>query len=202
MDANIGLAPIFGVIDIVISVWNAYASGYNSIILRQLETKNPTDWKISFYSIANQFALVLAFAGATYGTALLLGYVLYALHYIAASTLIALLSLNGLVFGGLIVFTGIVIAIQSIIQAYYTRRGIDILVAVYNIIASIWNVFAYISSFEGLLQGWESSSEEDKNRALIIIAIAVIIGIILTFYAYQMGRKKALAEIGRLRVSP
>ncbi len=197
MDA---LVLLFAIIDIIISVWNAYAAGYNSVILRKLEEKNVTDWRVTLFSLANQFALVLAFAGATYGTALLLGYILTALGYITYSTLIALYSLNSLVFGGLIVFTGIVIAIQSIVQAYYSRKGIDIAVAIYNTIASIWNVIQYISSFEALLGTWQSSEEEDKNRALIILALASIIGIVLTFYAYQLGRKKAVHELHLVKV--
>jgi len=194
------LILIVAIFDIILSVWNAYASGYNSIILRKAEERNITDWKVTLFTLANQFALVLAFAGATYGTALLLGYFLTAIHYISYQTLIALYSLNSLVFGGLIVFTGIVIAIQSIVSAYYSRRAIDIVTALYNTIVSIWNVLTYISNFESLLSAYRSSDEEDRNRALIILALAAIIGIVLTFYAYQLGRKKAIRELGLVKV--
>ena len=194
------LILVVAIIDIILSIWNAYASGYNSIILRKAEERNIIDWRITLFSLANQFSLVLAFAGATYGTALLLGYILTLTHHISYQTLIALYSLNSLVFGGLIVFTGIVIAIQSIVSAYYSRRAIDIVTAIYNTIVSIWNVVTYVSNFENLLSAYQSSEEEDRNRALIILALAAIIGIVLTFYAYQLGRKKAIRETGFAKV--
>ncbi|AAR39259.1 NEQ415 [Nanoarchaeum equitans Kin4-M] len=184
---------LIAILDIVLSIWNAYASGYNSVLLRKLEFSN--DWKITLFSIANQFALVLAFAGATYGTAIILGYILMYLHYISYKALIALLSLNNLVFGGLIVFTGIVITIQSIVQASVTKKAIDIGVAIYNTIASLFNLIQYIQAFPALTETWNESEEENKNQALIVLALAAFIGIVLTFYAYKMGREKALKEI-------
>ncbi len=181
---------LFIILGIVISVWNAYASGYNSVLLRNYEGKFA-----EFFRLANSFGIVLAFAGATYYTAVILALLGTSLGYVDPLAANALLSLNFLVLGGLLLVSGVVIAIESIIVAYYRRNLLDIAVAGWNILAVLWDAWVYFTNFGRALSVWESSSDNARGNALILLALAAIIGVVITYAAYRLGVERAKSVV-------
>ena len=100
-------------------------------------------------------------------------------------------------FGTLIVFSGIVITIQSILVAYLRRDFWSIIVAIYNTIASIWNIFIYLSSFRYATSIAKKYGDDEDNRskAIIILIISALIAIFLVYTFYKAGKNKAEKEI-------
>ncbi len=181
------------IFNLVISLWNAYASGYNSVILERARHMKFRD----FFTIANSFGLVISFAGATYALSFFLSYLAYKFGYINAEIVALIASYSFLVFGGLIVFSGIIITIESILVAYLRRNFWSILVAIYNTIASVWNIFAYVSSFKYAkdIADRYGSDEDNRTKAIIIIIIAMFIAIFLVYTFYKWGKNKAEREL-------
>jgi len=190
----LGIVTILVMIfNLVISLWNAYASGYNSVILEKTRNMKFRD----FFSIANSFGLVLSFAGATYALSFFLSYLAYALGQINVDVVLLIASYSFIVLGGLIVFSGIVITIESILIAYLKRNFWSVLVAIYNTFASVWNIFVYISSFRYAkdIADKYGSDEDNRVKAIIIIIIAALIAIFLVYTFYKWGKNKAEKEI-------
>jgi len=177
---------LVSILDILISIWNAYNAGK---ALEYMKLNNiESDWpRMVAYS-----ALILSFAGAAYGNAALLSIVAYYLGYINVYTLLGVLSFSFLVFGFLIILFGIVVTVNSIIVASKTKRFFDILIAIYNSIATIWNVYTYIEGFStafNILKDQFSSEDRNSQGVFILIIIAaVLIAVFMVYGAYKYGR--------------
>ena len=111
--------------DVIVSIWNAYASGYNIGLLRKSNGGG-------FNEVASYAGLCLAFAGIVYVMIVVLSYLAYFFDYVTEDTVNFALSLDFIVFGVLIIGFGFVIAIQSIIIASQRRNFWSILTAIYN----------------------------------------------------------------------
>ncbi len=181
------------IFNLLISLWNAYASGYNSVLLERTKKMPFKD----FFNIANSFSLVLAFGGASYSLSFFISLLASYLGYISPEVALLISAYSFLVFGGLITFAGIVITIESIIVAYYKRNFWSIGIAIYNTIASIWNLYNYITSFSYVkeIAGQYGSSEDNRTKAIIIIVIAALIALFLVYSFYKIGKSKAEKEI-------
>lgn len=175
------------IINFFLSLWNAYASGQNMVFLENYKGKFK-----EFFMIANSFGLLLAFSGVAYTTIFFISYIASLVGYINVNTLNVIASYNLLVFGGLITVSGLVIAVESILIAYLKRNFFSIFIALYNVIASIWNLYAYISSFETARNIISSNNDDrDSGKIVLILIISVLIAFFITYNFYNLGKKKA-----------
>ena len=177
---------LISIFNILISIWNAYNAGkaLEYIKLNNIES----DWpRIVAYS-----ALILSFAGAAYGNAALLSVGAYYMGYIDAYTLLGVLSFSFLIFGFLIIVFGIIITANSIMVASKTKNIFDILIAAFNSIATIWNVYIYIQGFSAALSVLKDQfGSEDRNSQtalILLIVAAVLIAVFMVYGAYKYGR--------------
>jgi hypothetical protein len=194
------MAEVFTIIimvfNLLISLWNAYSVGYNSVALQKYKGKFA-----DFFQIANSFGLVLAFAGAAYSLAYFLSLIGANLGYLSPQVSVLISAYNLVVFGGLIVFSGIIITIESILIAYLQRNFWSIFIAIYNTIASIWNLYAYISSFKaatGIIDSLGGNDDDSKSKAIAVLILAALISIFLVYGFYKFGKDKAKKEIGHM----
>jgi hypothetical protein len=190
------MAEIFTILimifNLLISMWNAYSTGYNSVALQKYRGKFA-----DFFQIANSFGLVLSFAGAAYALTYFLSLIASSIGYISSDIVTLIAAYNLLVFGGLLTFSGIIIAVESVLVAYMQRNFWSIAIAIYNSIASIWNVYAYISSFKtatSIIGSFENDNDS-KLKAILIIIVAALIAIFLVYGFYKFGKDKALKEL-------
>jgi hypothetical protein len=187
------------IFDILISIWNAYNAGK---ALEYMKLNNiESDWpRMVAYS-----TLILSFAGAAYGNASLLSIVAYYLGYIDIYTLLGVLSFSFLIFGFLIILFGIVVTVNSIIVASKTRRFFDIVVAIYNSIAVIWDIYSYIEGFStafNILRNQFVNEERNSQGIFVLIIIAaVLIAVFMVYGAFKYG-KASVYKVERLSVQP
>ena len=186
MGAGLIIYVIILIIDLLISIWNSYNSG-RALEIMKIENIE-SDWpRMVAYS-----ALILSFAGAAYADLGILSLIAYYLGYIDSYTLISVLSFSFIVFGFLIIIFGLVITVDSIIAAYKTKKLSSILIAIWNSIATIWNIYSYIEGFSyafQTLRGFISSDERNSQGVFIALIIAaVLIAIFLVYGAYKYGR--------------
>jgi len=174
--------------DAIVSVWNAYASGYNIGLLKK-------DYGGGFTRVASYAGLGLAFAGMVYVLVVVLSFLAYFFDYVTEDTVTYALSLNFLVFGALIIGFGLVITIQSVIIASQRRNFWSILTALYNGFAEILDIASYISGFKEAVQA-TSSDKRGSGNALVIILVAVLIGFFIIYGAFRQGYNKGMREAG------
>jgi hypothetical protein len=102
------IALLILVFDFAVSIWNAYASGYNIGMLRK-------SGKGGFTKVAAYSGLGLAFVGITYVLIVVLSFIAYAFQYVSIGVVEYVLALDFLVFGLMIIGFGLMVMIQSII---------------------------------------------------------------------------------------
>ncbi len=196
------LAIIILVIDFAISIWNAYAGGYNIGILRKQE--NPSD----FTKAVAWSGVGIAFTGITYVMLVVLSFVALFLGYIDTTTASAVLGFDQLVFGLLIIGFGLMITIQSILIAAQRKNIWSIVVAAFNTIIEIVNIFSYIATFQDSVQMVKgiSGNRQDEQNLVILVILAILIGYFITHAAYKRGLKKAegadIGQQGRRNTNP
>jgi len=134
------LTVLILVVDFGFSVWNAYASGLNVEMLRR---GGGSSWlRAVAYS-----GIGLAYCGASYVMLIVVGYIAYFFGYITADVVDAVLGLDFLFFGLLIIGCGLMVTIQSIIMAVKRRSLGGIAVAIWNIFAEVWDIASYAEGF-------------------------------------------------------
>lgn len=174
------------VLDFIISVWNSYAAGFNISLLYKEDKVGLT----LLVWISSVCALILGFIGTTYVLSTVIGFIFYSFAYISAGVLTALLAINFLVFGLLITFLGIVITIESVVMAVKRHNLSSILVSIFNIGASIWNVFTYVSNFGAVGGMLREEDKDSKDFAVLIIIVAAVFAFIITYVAFHMGMRR------------
>lgn len=191
------LTAIIVVLDLVLSVWNCYSAGVTSGLLKR---EGGPAWA----NISVVLGLAMGLSGAVYVTAILVSAAAYWLGLIGSGAADLLLAYNAVITGLLIVVIGIGVTIQSIYIAVRKPGFMTIATALYNTFASIWNVFSYISNFGPATQiiNYERRNERQSSlvQVIIIAVIAVLLGVLLAYFAYWMGRNHA--EGRRLRTAP
>ncbi len=170
-----------------ISLWNAYASGYNIGLVRKNNISG-------FQKYASYSGLGLAFVGMTYVLVIVLSILAYILGYVGISTVSTALALNFLVFGLLIIGFGIMVTIQSITIAYQRRSFWSILIAVWNTFAIIFDVYAYASGFKQATT-MISGNRRQQGNAVVIILAAALIAFFIVHSVYKRGLDKALGTV-------
>ncbi len=174
-------AIIILVFDFAISVWNAYASGYNIGLIRKGRTS-------TFFKAAAYSGLGLAFVGITYVLVIILSFVAYVLGYIGIGAVEYALAFNFIVFGLMIIGFGFMITVQSIIIAAKRRSIGSILIALWNTFAEVWDIASYI---EGFKESVNIISKERRGNALVIVVVSLLIAYFITHAAYKHGIRKA-----------
>jgi len=181
------VAILILVFDFVISIWNAYASGYNIGMLKKSR-------KGGFTKAAAYSGLGLAFVGITYVLIVVLSFIAYAFQYVSIGVVEYVLALDFLVFGLMIIGFGFMVTIQSIIVASNRKSFGSIAIAIWNTFAEVFDIASYAESFRGTLQIIKSN-REDRGNAYVIIIIALLIGYLITHAAYKHGINKAYTHV-------
>jgi len=179
-------------LDFVIGLWNSYISGYTFGLAKQ----HPTDRGSDFMLVYSVFGLVIGFAITIYVITIALGAGFAYFGYIDFSVLNGLLALNFLIFGGVITFFGIGLTIMSIYVTYKTRSKWSGLVSIWNVFATILNLYTYIKNFVPAVAIVKSqlNSKKDTGSLIILAAVGVFIGCAIAYVMYHAGRKKAERE--------
>lgn len=176
------------VLDFGLSIWNAYASGLN---LETLRREGGSSWlRAVAYS-----GLGLAYSGASYVMLIVVGYAAFVFGYISSNTVDAVLGLDFLLFGLLIIGFGLMVTVQSIITAYKRRSFGSIAIAVWNTFAEIWDIASYAGGFSeavSLVKG-TGGDERDETSLIIVVIVALLIAYFIVHAAYIHGKRKAQA---------
>lgn len=179
---------IFGllilVLDFALSIWNAYASGFNIGLLRK-------SGQGGFSEAASYAGLGLAFVGMAYVLIVVLSFIAYAISYVDISTLQIALGFNFLVLGFLIIGFGLMVTIQSIIIAIQRKNFWSIFAALYNVTVEILDIASYTQGFGESVQMITGGNREEKGNAIIIIVIALLSAFFIVHAAYKHGYNKA-----------
>ena len=189
MDLTIILIVLILGLDFVISLWNSYNSGFMFGKARKSQGR-----AADFMLIYSIFGLIVGFAGTIYVITIALGAGLAYFGYIAYGVLDSLLALNFLVFGGVITFFGIGVTVMGIYNAYKTKNKWMALISVWNVFATIMNLYVYISNFGpavGILKTQLKSGKKDTGTLIIVAAIGIVIGALIAYAFYTAGRRKA-----------
>ncbi len=190
VNLDILLLVVILILDFALSIWNAYASGYNIGMLRKQQNKS------EFANVAAWSGVGLAFAGITYVLLVVLAYIAAALGYIDATTAGAVLGFDQIVFGLMIIGFGLMITIQSVIIAAKRKNIMSIIVAVFNVAMEALNIYVYISSFQDSLTMVKgiAGNKNDQQNTVILVILAILIGFFVTRAAYEFGLKKATEQ--------
>lgn len=172
-------------LNMIISIWNSYASGFNLTVLRK--HSNQPLWLL--FMVLSVTSLFMGFIGACYVLITALGVVAFMTGYISSSLLTLLFAYNFLVLGGLITGLGIVMTIETVAVAIKTRNKWAALASCWNIFASVWNVVTYLKNFKAVTNVI-NGTKDSRTKLYIIAAVAVVMAIIIVYAAYHMGAKK------------
>ncbi|MCL4373265.1 MAG: hypothetical protein M1360_01115 [Candidatus Marsarchaeota archaeon] len=170
--------------DFVISVWNAYASGYNIGMLRKAGNNS------GFSRAAAYSGLALALVGMTYVLVVVLSVIAYALQYVGIGVVDYALAFDFLVFGIMIIGFGLMITIQSIIIAAHRKSFGSIAIVLWNTFAEVWDIASYAEGFRASVQMLKANKQSRAN-AYVIVLVALLIAYIITHAAYKHGLRKA-----------
>ncbi|MGB9732720.1 MAG: hypothetical protein ACPLYE_02400, partial [Candidatus Micrarchaeales archaeon] len=163
--------------DFAISIWNAYASGYNIGLIK----KRPTS---TFSKAAAYSGLGLAFVGITYVLVVVLSFVAYVLGYIDIGAVEYALAFNFIVFGLMIISFGFMITVQSIIIAAERRSIGSILRALWNIFAEVWDIANYVEGFKKSISILSRQRRGNaRGNALVIVVVSLLIAYFITHAA-------------------
>jgi hypothetical protein len=184
------LTAIILAINFVISIWNSYAAGFN--IGMQRRAQGP--WWLKIYPV---LGLSIGIAGEAYVLTIVIAIIANANGLIGDSTVAVLLAYNFLVLGGLITILGIGITIQTVYitlkhPTFWGAAG-----SIYNVFASIWNVFNYVRNFgvaANLIKEEEKEGSSNQGAVVILAVIAVLVAVLLSYIAFHAGRSHALGE--------
>ncbi|HEV2165510.1 MAG TPA: hypothetical protein VGS23_00805 [Thermoplasmata archaeon] len=169
------------ILDFVFSLWNAYASGENWALVRNLRGQR-------FTKACAVVGALLAFAGISYVLVIAISYAALVVGVLAIGEFLYLASFDFLVFGAMIIGFGLVITAQSVAVAYRQRKFGDIAIAAWNVFSEIWDISIYAEGFHDA--AGTVSGERERVNVYAIIAVAVGIAFLITFVAFRHGARK------------
>jgi len=166
------------IIDAVISIWNSYTAGKVSSVSKGLG--------VLFYVLGGLFPM-------TYVMSIAITALLAYFKIITYTTVNLLLNFDFIVFGAVIIVWGVIATVTSIIATVRTRSWRAGLVSAYNISALIYDTWEYLSNIGEAISGFVKDLSDDKDSGLLVLvvvtAIALAIGFIITYAAYRAGRE-------------
>lgn len=177
------------VFDLVLSLWNAYASGVVWGLLRNQPGK-------TFPKVCAVAGLGLAFAGMTYATLIVASYLALLTGFLAPWDFLYLVSFDFLVFGAMIIGFGLVITAQSVAIAYRQRNFGSIAIAGWNVFSEIWDLTIYVDGFRQAT-GAVKGGGRDRANVYAILAVAVAVSLLVTIAAFRRGlgrSERAIAD--------
>ncbi|MCI4347462.1 MAG: hypothetical protein L3J97_02440 [Thermoplasmata archaeon] len=186
--ANLSLVflVVIIVLDFVISIWNAYASGVTFTILRGKPGQ-------TLAKVCAGAGLGLAFAGMSYATLIVFSFAALALGVLAATDVAVVLAFDFLVFGAMIIGFGLVVTAQSIAIAYQQRSFGRIAISGWNVLAEVWDIAIYAQGFRaayGTLGGGRG-----RVNLYAVILLAVLVALFITYAAYSHGVRRTEAAL-------
>ena len=174
------LTVVVLIIDAVISVWNSYSAGKVSSVNRGLG--------ILFYMLGGLFPM-------TYVMSIVITVLLAYFKIITQAIVSLLLNFDFIVFGAVIIAWGVIATATSIIVTVRTRDWRAGLVSAYNIGSLVYDVWDYVSNITSAIADFtgDLASDRDEDSAILVLvvvtAIALVIGFIITYAAYRAGRE-------------
>ena len=187
VDTSLVILALILVFDFVVSLWNAYASGVTWGLLRHQPGQR-------FSKACAIAGLGLAFAGMAYATTIVLAWVALLIGFLAPWDFVYLVSFDFLVFGAMIIGFGLLITVQSVTIAWRQRNFGAIAVAAWNTFAEVWDIATYLQGFQtaaSVLKG----GRQDRGNVLAVLLVAVSIALLVTYFAFRAGLRKAQGAI-------
>jgi hypothetical protein len=192
------------ILNLGISIWNAYAVGKAWV-----ETKHYGGWP----RFMAWMGAIMSASGFTWCYLLLLAFIAYQAEWLPPDAIEAMLNLGYVVLIPGILFSGLMITVDSWARAYRERTLANIGTAAYNTFAQIHNTYHAISgfgqAFRGLASffgGGDSSERRDSkdNSGVIVLVVLLVLlallGGILTTAAIirrVAGSGPSLAQLDR-----
>ena len=189
VDTTYLILAVIIVFDFVVSLWNAYASGSTWGLLRNQPGK-------TFWKVCAMAGLGLAFAGMAYSTIIILSWVALQVGFLAIWDFLYLVSFDFLVFGAMLIGFGLVITAQSIAIAYRQRNFGSIAISAWNVFAEVWDIATYVQGFStaaSVVKG----NRQDRANIVAILAVAIAVALIITYFAFRQGLQKAAGAIAQ-----
>jgi hypothetical protein len=177
------LFALVWLLNLGISFWNAYACGK-----AWAEAKFHGGWP----RFMTWMGAIMAASGFSWCFLILLALGGWALDWITEPQMIASLQLGYLLLIPGILFSGLMITVDSWATAFRTKRIGDFGIAAYNTFAQIHNTYSAIRDFGAAFQGvasfFSGSSKDDREGdngkailvVVLIVAVAIVGGILLT----------------------
>jgi hypothetical protein len=188
------LAIVLLIVNFAISCWNAYTVGSSKGYANGLGV-----WtKILLYS-----GWIMSAAGFTWVYMFLLGIAAYSMGYLDEVALKVTFELGYLVIIFPVLGTGIIITLQSWINAWKRRSTVDVGVAVWNTSAQAYNSFRAISAIPEALgdvikffaESGGSSRGRGKGAGGVIVVVIVLLalfgGILTTHLIVRWASERA-----------
>ena len=177
------------VLDFVLSLWNAYASGVTWGLLRGQPGH-------SFSKACAVAGLGLAFAGMAYATTIVLSWLAFEVGFLAIWDLLYLVSFDLIVFGAMIIGFGLLITVQSIAIAYRQRNFGSIAIATWNTFSEVWDIATYVQGFQTAATVVKGD-QRDRANLVAVLAVAVAIALVITYFAFRRGLGKSADAIAQ-----
>jgi hypothetical protein len=171
----VGLVILIWLMNFGLSFWNAYAAG-----LAWVETKHAGGWpRWMAWMGAAQSA-----AGFSWCYLIILGFGAWGLEWITLPDLAFALDLGYVLLIPGVLFSGLMIMLDSWARAYRTRTVRDIGYAAWNTYAEIHNAFHAARNIDGAFAnvidsfGGGSSGKKDKGAAILLVVAMVVVAIL------------------------
>jgi len=154
-----------------ISIWNAYVVG-----TAWVETKHYGGWP----RFMSWMGAIMSASGFTWCYLILLGFVGHGLGWLTLDDLVSALSLGYILLIPGILFSGLMITLDSWARAYRTRTISSIGVAAWNTYAQIHNTYHAINSFGKAFKQvvGSSSLRRGKGAAIILVIVLVVVALL------------------------
>jgi hypothetical protein len=200
---NVLLIVLVWVLNLGISIWNAYAVGKAWV-----ETKHYGGWP----RFMAWMGAIMSASGFTWCYLLLLAFVAYQTEYLSEYQIEAMITLGYVVLIPGILFSGLMITVDSWARAYRERTLASFGTAAYNTFAQIHNTYNAITgmgeAFRGLTSffggGDKSERSNSKNDSGVILVVLLVLlallGGVLTTAAIirrVAGSGPSLAQLDR-----
>jgi hypothetical protein len=187
-----------------ISIWNAYAVG-----LAWVETKHAGGWP----RFMAWMGAIMSASGFTWCYLIALVFIAHHLKWIGDDQLVLALNIGYILLMPGILFSGLMITLDSWARAYRTRSIADMGIAAWNTYAQIHNTYNAINDYDkaigavvdSLSKGGSSSSSDKKDGggvALLVVIglviVALLAGVITTAVIInRVAGNNQLAEVPR-----
>ena len=172
---TVALIILIWLLNIGISIWNAYAVGHAWV-----ETKHHGGWP----RFMAWMGAIMSASGFSWCYLTLMAFVAYGVGWFSQDDLALALNIGYLLLIPGIIFSGLMITLDSWAQAYRNRTVGTIGIGAWNTYAQIHNTYNAIDTFgkafgsvvEAMSKG--RSDKDSKGAALILVLVVVVIALL------------------------